>query len=36
MTLENNFVSDDDHVHEDVDIDTFVAHIGVIIKILRK
>lgn len=30
MTPENNFVSDDEHVHEDVEVDTIVAHVGVV------
>lgn len=31
VTFENNFVSDDDHhVHEDVEIDIVVAHLGVV------
>lgn len=30
MTSENNFVSDDDHVHEDVEVDIVVAHVRVV------
>lgn len=29
VTLENNYVSDDDHVHKDVEVYTIVAHDGV-------
>lgn len=30
VTPENNSASDDDHVLEDVEVDTFVAHVGVV------
>lgn len=36
MTLDNNYVSDDDHVHEDVKVDIVVSHVKVVNKIIRK
>lgn len=29
VTPKNNYVSDDEHVHEDVEVDTVVTHVGV-------
>lgn len=30
VTHENNFISDDNHVHEDVEVDIIVANVGVV------
>ncbi|CAI8614610.1 unnamed protein product [Vicia faba] len=36
VTLEINSMSDDDHVHEDVEVDIIVAHVGVVTNLNEK
>ena len=36
VTPENSYVSDDDHVHEDIKVNTIVAHAGVVKKNNKK